>query len=250
MSPQEFYIRSASETEARGPFNLDQIISLAEAGQVTLETLYYDAANEQWVAVGDNPDVRASVFPEKKKLTVKKDVKVVTLNKESDSSAPITVTDMLAAAEGRTHETRDRADPEIAMAKAAKMGMWAAIGALLLATAGEVAPSIDLVMTMDPSQMVTQPLILLGTLDIVIALLLMLGATALYPFVRFRAALGVGFVGFIYWSQGQHLPVIAVAVGSLGLYLCTVFIRFLPVVLSAGLALAGMGAFAWLALTN
>lgn len=40
MVPQEFYIRNESENEARGPFNLDQVTSLTEAGQVTAETLY------------------------------------------------------------------------------------------------------------------------------------------------------------------------------------------------------------------
>ena len=45
MATQEFYIRNASETEARGPFNLEQMVSLAEAGQVTADTLYYEAAS-------------------------------------------------------------------------------------------------------------------------------------------------------------------------------------------------------------
>ena len=33
---QEFYIREASENEARGPFNMEQLVSLAETGQVFL----------------------------------------------------------------------------------------------------------------------------------------------------------------------------------------------------------------------
>jgi len=40
MATQEFYVRNESETEARGPFNLEQLLSLAENGQVTAETLY------------------------------------------------------------------------------------------------------------------------------------------------------------------------------------------------------------------
>src|SRR5471030_3169856 len=138
MAPKEFYIRSPSETEARGPFNLEQVISLAEAGQVTAETLYYDAATEQWVAVGANAEVKLAVFPEKKKLGIKRDAKVATLNKESDSDAPISVNDMLAAAEGRTDDTKGKADPAIAMARCAKAGMWSAIVALILAAVGEV----------------------------------------------------------------------------------------------------------------
>jgi hypothetical protein len=249
MAPKEFYIRSPSETEARGPFNLDQVTSLAEAGQVTAETLYYDATNEKWVAIGDNAEVKASVFPEKKKLSVKKDLKVATLNKENDSASPITVTDMLAAAEGRTEDTKDKSDPAIAMARAAKIGMWACIAALVCSAVGEIVPSIDAVMTMDPDKIIPHPLVFLGAIDIFLSLMLILGVVTLYPFVRFRAALGIGFIGLIYWTQSIHTPLIAVVLGSIGLYLCTIFVRYLPIAIATALALAGMGGFAWLALT-
>jgi len=250
MASQEFYIRSPSETEARGPFNLDQVTSLAEAGQVTAETLYYDASNEKWVAIGDNAEVKAAVFPEKKKLSVKKDLKVVTLNKENDSASPITVTDMLAAAEGRTDDTKDKSDPAIAMARAAKIGMWACIVALICSAVGEIVPSIDAVMTMDPDKILPHPLVFLGAIDVFLTLMLILGVVTLYPFVRFRAALGVGFIGLIYWTQGIHTPLIAVVLGSVGLYLCTIFVRYLPIAVASVLALGGMGGFAWLALIS
>jgi hypothetical protein len=249
-APQEYYIRSPSETEARGPFKIDQVVSLAEAGQVTLETLYYDATSEKWVAISDNADVKASVFPEKKKLTVKKDLKIVTLNKENDSAAPISVTDMLAAAEGRTEDTKDKSDPAIAMARAAKIGMWSCIVGLVLSAVGEIVPSIDAVLTMEPEKILPHPLVILGTLDVVLALLLILGVIALYPFVRLRAALGVGFIGLIYWTQGLHAPLIAVILGSVGIYLSTIFVRYLPIAIATGLSLVGMGGFAWFALTS
>ena len=76
MATQEFYIRSASETEARGPFSVEQLVSLAETGQVTPETLYYDANAEKWIVIGESAEVHALVFPEKRKLTVKKDAQV------------------------------------------------------------------------------------------------------------------------------------------------------------------------------
>ena len=249
MVPQEFYIRSETETEARGPFNLDQVMSLAEAGQVTAETLYYDATTEQWVAVGANAEVKSAVFPERKKLVIKRDTKVATLNKESDSAAPISVNDMLAAAEGRTEDTKDKSDPAIAMAKCAKIGMWAAIVALFLAAAGEILPVADQLTTMKPEQLVEHPLVILGALDIVLALLLILGVISFYPFVRFRAAFGFGFIGLVYWTQGMHVPLLAVAAGSAGLYLSTIFVTYAPTTIAAGLAVAGMGGFAWFALT-
>ncbi|PHX86282.1 MAG: hypothetical protein CK538_03735 [Opitutia bacterium] len=65
MDTQEFYIRRASETDARGPYNLEEMVSLAETGSVTVETLYYDATTERWAVIGDNPVVKAGIFPRK-----------------------------------------------------------------------------------------------------------------------------------------------------------------------------------------
>lgn len=43
-------------------------------------------------------------------------------------------------------------------------------------------------------------------------------------------------------AQGQPLPALLVAIGSTGLYLCTLFVSMLPVVIVAGAAVGGMGA--------
>lgn len=244
MAMQELYIRNESETEARGPFNLEQLTSLAETGQLTAETLIYDATTEQWVAVSTNAELMAAVFPEKKKLGLKaKEIK--TLNKADENAKPITVDDLLAAAEGRTDDTADRKDPEIAMMRAAKIGMYAATVALAASAAGEILPSTDALLSLDPAKILAAPLVVLGALDVVLAVLLGLGMTSIYQFVRFRAALGLGLLGFMFYAQGLPLPLIQVAIGSAGLYLCTIFVSLVPVIISAGAAVAGMGLLAW-----
>ena len=54
MANQEIYVRGATDTEARGPFSMEQLISLVETGQVTAETYFYDAATEQWMVLGSS----------------------------------------------------------------------------------------------------------------------------------------------------------------------------------------------------
>lgn len=246
---QELYIRNATETEARGPFNVQQVADLAEAGQVTAETLVYDATTEQWVALNTSPELMASIFPEKKKLTLKaKDIK--TLNKPDDAAKPISVNDMLDAAEGRTSDTRGKADPQIAMARAAKIGMIGAIGALVAAAAGEILPGVDALMSMAPDKLLAQPLVILGLVDLILAVLLALGMTSLYPLIRFRAALGLGLLGFTFYAQGQTPSLIAASAGSAGLYLCTVFVQIAPALVAAIAAIGGMGALGWFLLTS
>ena len=46
-------------------------------------------------------------------------------------------------------------------------------------------------------------MIILGALDLFVAVVLGLGVVAFYPLVRFRAALGFGFFGFIFFTHGQ-----------------------------------------------
>lgn len=242
MATQEFYIRNEDETEARGPFNLEQLTSLIDSGQITTATLYYDATTEQWASLESSAEIKAVLFPEKKKLKIKAKENLPTLNTGTDTRAPITVDDMLAAAEGRTADTDDKRDPAIAMARAAAIGTYSAMGMLFIAAVGEILPSIDFVMAFDPLGLLAHPLVILGALDIVLALLLGLGVVTLYPVVRFRAALGLGFLGFIFYTQGLGLPLLATCAGSLGLYLCTISVNLLSVGIAALLGLAGMAA--------
>src|SRR4051812_18196872 len=231
-TPQEIYIRNATETEARGPFNAQQVADLAEAGQVTAETLVYDPTTEQWVALNASAELLAVVFPEKKKLILKaKEIK--TLNKTDESAKEISVQDMLAAAEGRTADTAGKADPEIAMMRAAKVGTIGALLSLLLAAAGEILPATDALTSGDLMKLLAHPLVVLGVVDVLFVVLLGLGMVAIYPVVRFRAALGLGLMGFMYYTQGMTLPLIEVAAGSAGLYLCTVFVSLIPVIIAA-----------------
>lgn len=246
MATQEFYVRSESETEARGPFNLEQLTSLAENGQVDADTLFYDATTEQWASISSNAELKAALFPEKKKLQMRtKPVAPVMDSAATDSRPPITVDEMLAAAEGRTADTKDRKDPAIAMARAASLGCWSAVLMLIISAAACLLPSIDLLMHFEAGKLLAQPLVILGVIDVIFAVLLMLGTVAVYPLVRFRAAVGLGFLGFIFYTQGLTLPMLAAVGGSAGLYLSTICTSMGSVLIIALVGLAGMAGVAW-----
>ena len=250
MVTQEFYIRNASETEARGPFNHEHMISLAENGQITKETLYYDAGTEQWVALETNPAVCAVVFPQKVALKLKAKTTFKTLNVADAKTAPISVVNLLAAADGRTAETADKLDPTIARERAAGIGRWSAIVILCISAAALCLPSIDILTKLDMEKILLQPMAILGLGQALLALLLLLQVTQAYPFVRFSATLGIGMVGLILWARGQTTPLASFAIGSVGLYFCTVFVNFVGVGLAAGLGLVGMAGYALFALAT
>ena len=242
MDTQEFYIRHASETDARGPYNLEEMVSLAETGSVTVETLYYDATTERWAVIGDNPAVKAGIFSEKKKLTIKAGETLGSINKpKADNLAPVTVNDLLAAAEGPSDDPKHKRSGEIAASRAAAIGMWAVVVMFGLSSAGGMLSAVGVLMSLDPIKIATNPLAFIGVIDLVFAVFIGLGMVNLYPAVRFRAALGLGFFGLILFIQGRHAPMLAAIAGSVSLYLCTIFTSMVPVIISAGVGLTALG---------
>ena len=248
MAKEEYYIREGSETEARGPFNLEQLVSLAETGQVTFDTLWYDSTVEDWAAIGATDELRNALFPEKRKLRMK--AREALPQVRSDSLAPITVEDMLAGAEGRTSETKDKIDPKFAQANAARIGMWSAVVCLVLAAAGEILPAADAIAALDVNKVLEQPLVFLGAADLFMATMLGLGVVSFYPIIRFRAAVGLGLFGFLFFAQGSTLPVLAVLMGSGGIYFETVFVDMLPVMVASGIGLAGSAGTSYFLLSS
>lgn len=246
-SGPEYYVRGLNDADARGPFSLEQLASLVEAGQVDAQTYYYDTASEQWLLITGNAELKAALWPEKKKLGFKQ-MDFKPLNKETtDSAAPITVQQFLDAAEGKTEDTKGRTDKSEVMMTAAQWGTRSAAIISLASAAALVLPGIDAVTAFDVSKILQAPTVILGLVDAVIALLLFLGVIQIYPFVRFRAVFGLGFLGFLFLAQGQATPSIAVAAGSVGLYFSTIFLSYIPLAVSALLGLGGMAMLATMA---
>jgi len=241
MANQEIYVRGASDTEARGPFTMEQLVSLVEAGQITMETYFYDSVTEQWLLISSSPEMKALLWPEKKKMGFKqKEFKAVNEENKTSSESPITVQQFLAAAEGKTEDTKDKKDKSITMMNASIWGTRAATLISFLSAASLVLPGIDPIIAMDWPKIVEKPLVFLGAVDVGIGLLLMLGVISIYPFVRFRAVFGLGLMGFLFMSQGQMTPTIAAAAGSVGLYFCTIFLSYIPLAVAALLGIGGM----------
>ncbi len=250
MATQEFYIRAASETEAHGPFTQEQLASLAEAGRIDLQTLYYEATTEQWVSIGVNPELKEALFPEKKRLTVKPKETIVSLNAGHKTNPPITVDDMLAAADGRTKDTKGKRDISIAYEKAAALGRHAATLMLFVSGVSLLLPNIDALLALEYAKLIVEPYFWLGATDLVLCLFLGLGVTSAYQFIRFRCMLGLGLMGVLFWAAGDLYPLIVVGAGSIGLYLTTVFLSYIALGISVGLGFAGLAGFAYYMLTT
>ena len=247
MSTQEFYIRGEHDTDARGPFTQDQLASLVEAQQVDGSTLYYDAALEQWVPISTNESLLAFLFPEKRRLKVRPKEEIESLNVEQAGDAPIRVEDMLAAAEGRTSDTRGKGDPKYAAERVAGVGRYLLILTLLVSMFAMLmhGNNLELVYSTDFVGMATDPFIVLGLIDVFFVIVLLLGSTHFYPAVRFRALFAVGLLGFMYFLNGDYQMMIAVGAGTLGAYFMTLAVSWVALMPAAFLGLGGMAALAY-----
>jgi hypothetical protein len=244
---QEYYIRNPDSDESRGPFTVDQLMSLGETGHITLETYVYNHDTEEWELLEHNPELRASIFPEKKRLTIKAKSEFESLNKGELDIPAITINDLLAAAEGNTEETKHRKKDGIWREKAAGAAMYISGFVLLISAIGLIWLQREAVFAFDLAAMSRSPLAIFAALDLGVALMLFLQSSSVYPFIRFRSMAGAGFFLFFFWAAGHPLIGVLAALASLGLFGLTLFIEKVPFLVSAGIAVLGMIGFLVLA---
>ncbi|MFZ9747878.1 MAG: DUF4339 domain-containing protein, partial [Opitutaceae bacterium] len=224
MSAQELYLRPANATEARGPFPPEQLADLARAGEVTPETLVYDTTREGWVALTERPDLLALAFPPRQRLTLKPrpapaeavpPVGAAT-PAETPAAAPArpAVTEI---AEILAESSRTAAAEATRLVRGATLGRRGALAGLLLAAGAGLAPLAGAPLASPPlAAVLAHPGLLLVPVDVVLAALLATGATGPYPFLRFRAAFGLGYAGLLLQQAGAGAAGGAMAAGAAG----------------------------------
>ena len=256
MSAQELYLRPANATEARGPFPPEQLADLARAGEVTPETLVYDTTREGWVALAERPDLLALAFPPRQRLTLKPRPAPAPAAAptaptpeapatEPPSAAPAAppvpeITEILA------ESTRTGEAEEARLVRGATLGRRGALAGLLLAAGSGLAPLAGGPLPTSPiAALLAHPGMLLVPVDVVLAALFATGATGPYPFLRFRAAFGLGYAGLLLQQADATGPGAAMAVGAAGLFACTLCYRPLAAGAAAATAALGFGLAAW-----
>jgi len=253
----DYYIRTPENAESRGPFNVPKLLTLAEAGQISENTLYFDEDKEEWVPFALNEELKEQVFPTKKKIELKVDVNAGEQADGvggDDEVTDINVEDMLAAAEADTPETRHLKQAEKSLDRAASI---ASTGLGVVALASSMAliiphmQSISVMMNnQDLGGAINYPFLMLGAFDLLIAIFLFLSVTDIYPVARVRAAFGVGFGVYVGWSMGMPLLMLAWGLGSLGLFIGTISQRLSLMLASIVIGVGGHGYICYLALSG
>lgn len=256
MSAQELYLRPANATEARGPFPPEQLADLARAGEVTPETLVYDTTREGWVALAERPDLLALAFPPRQRLTLKPRPAPAPASPPPTEATPTETPSTTPAAppvpeitEILAESTRTGEAEEARLVRGATLGRRGALAGLLLAAGSGLAPLAGGPLPASPlAALLAHPGLLLVPVDVVLAALLATGATGPYPFLRFRAAFGLGYAGLLLQQADSTGSGAAMAVGAAGLFACTLCYRPLAAGTAAAAAALAYGLAAWLQL--
>lgn len=252
---EEYFIRKPGDEEARGPYDIGKLQSLAEADKLDRETLYFNEQRDKWEPLSENEGLCAEVFPKPKTLTLKKKSKIELLNKEEEDEASgatkhekVSVEDMLAAAEGYTDDTRHLKERERSAERAASISP-PALGAVMIASAiALIAPNIDIVSraldTENYMLLAQRPLFLVGVFDALMAVMCFLGVTDVFPMLRARAMVGLGYFAYVFWAISNPAMALVTGGASIGIFVCTLTTRFAVMIAFAAAAIAGMVAFA------
>ncbi len=260
----EYYIRTPDRDESRGPFTPEQLLTLVEAEQVTIDTLYYDDPREEWLPIGTNIELREKIFPEREKLTLKinkpeeaEDNKAKKQKKKKSSSkeeAKSTVADMLAVAENDTKSARAKRRKDASFERAKNLINNGLCLIMLLSAVTLIVPHVEAVRELISVKRVNlflnYPLILLGIADLLLAVYIYFGDRKLYPLIRVRAMLTLGFGAYVGWAIDDLYILSASISFGLGVILTTLARNFSLSLFSVAIGFGGSTFLAYLALTG
>lgn len=254
--PEEYYIRAPESETANGPYSVEKLITLAEAGRVSPETLYYDTQQEAWVPISSNEELKQEIFPQKKKLGLRARTQddFQQLNAQ-DNGDVVSVDNMLAAAEGDTEETRHYKRRHRWRERAAVISL-PMLGMVLTASAlSAIYPgwnSIQDILNNEPdawTSLFFNPILLLGLFDAFLAVCMFLRAADAYPMIRFRGMFGAGFFAVTYGialmagePMAKTMLYSTLGIGF-GLFISTMTLDIRVLLLSLGAAAGGAGLF-------
>ena len=100
---REYYIRREGDEDAKGPYDIDQLSSLFEAGKVERDAYVYDIDQETWITIEECGELMKALFPEKKKLTLRSEESTPedddeTSDESEEKKQSVSVSQMLAQA--------------------------------------------------------------------------------------------------------------------------------------------------------
>lgn len=250
----DYYIRTPGQDESRGPFDISKLITLAEAGQVSANTLYYDEDKEEWIPIALDGELLAQVFPEREKLELKFEGGEEKFDTKEADPGGLNVESMLAAAAGETAEKKKLTRQKKSFERAAAMSAVGLGLMMILSTLFMVLPIVPILQDVINEQqflgIFNYPTVLVGAFDLIMGILLLLSVTEVYPVLRGRAMLGLGFGVYVGWAIGDPILAGLAAAASIGIFMATLSQSLNTMMIAFVLGIGGNLYLAYLALNG
>ena len=249
----DYYIRTLDQNDSRGPFDLMKLQTLGEVNQINENTLYYDESKEEWIPFALNKELCAQIFPEPKKLKLKIRKSSEQMAQETEPKDPggNDIQEMLSAAEGNTKQRKALKNKEESQHKTANISP-PALGFMMITSALVLLyPQFDLmneaINNGTYAVFINHPFILLGMIDLILGILLFLAVTEVYPLLRGRGMLTLGFGAYVGWSLGDPFLIGASVAAGLGIFIATITQRLSIMLVALVLGIGGNGYLLYLA---
>ena len=245
----EYFIRYPDSEEAKGPYNIEQLQSLAESKKVIPDTLYYDDDKEVWIAVKGNETLAETLFPAEKKLVLKRkeDEELDLLNQpEEEDAEKLNIEDILAAAEGDTEETKSKKAKAVWQHRTVAYTSFALTLTFLLSTAGFLYLHLGTIRTQNMDLIISNPFLIIAAIDLFLTICLALSVTTVYPVVRFRAAVGLAFLALYFYSFGEPIMAALISISMVSTFINTFTTRASLFLFTGPGSVGGMAAFMFL----
>jgi hypothetical protein len=247
FATKQYHVRAPDSTRSHGPYGMEALREMGEAGKVDAETLYWDTLKESWIALADNSPLFTQVFPGKSKLHLrtKKDAPDESPPKkeEEEEEEGVSVDALLAAANAESEETRHLSRRERNREQAARIIPWAIAGALVLSGASLIIPQWPLFMEAFESKeygpLLAEPFLYIGIVDLVLGLFCGLGLSSIFPLVRLRVALGLGYFGYVFWSWQEPFALGGAVASAIGLFALTLSANLTVTLLASAAGIGG-----------
>ena len=246
---EEYYIRAPGHDESRGPFGLVKLPTLVEADQLNKNSLNCDNEKSKWIPIGLTEELNQALFPEKKNLSLKaRSEPIAATENDFFQESALGVVEVLAAAKTDAEETRYLKKQQKSFERAISISSMSLALMMLLSAVVLGAPFLESAIAVtggaDIATLLNSPFFLVASIDCIFAIALMLAVTDIFPLVRFRAMLSLGFGTYLGRSIGDPIVMLGFLLGSCGMFYATMA-RNLTHMLGA--VLVGIGGYACLA---
>lgn len=232
-----YKIREIGSLKVVGPLSMQELKSLAKEKKITPFTLFYNNTTESWIAIKNNTELSTQIFPNDKSQLLKlkdqptfpEDISTKFLIKTAQSTDELSTKFEYKAKENALIQPYHLPMLSLLMCASAFYNFFP-----------EGHRIISTFLSNHLFNVLYIPYFLVGCLDTILAISFLLGSSDLYPLLRTRVMIGLGYLGYTFWAFDDSFLLLATIISYLGIFLITRTIHKTTFALCSFASLLGM----------